>query len=350
MAPSAMRRGGPALNVSLTIIVLTPLTTFFARVRACAEPRRQAYEFVGVFLIVMPGPAWGRHKRAMTFRALLPCVGLIAFGATSARAQSLTPNLFNPVQNGFVAPQDLPLRRTINQTVSQTIDKTGEDADAREASRQGRTRAFPHRQHSDLRPARRQWCGGFRIRLAQPHAQETETLSRTGEAETVARSRQPRAARPAGDADRCAAAAVDSAVRDCQQDAAGAGDGRHRRGPAAAQAPEGRRRSVRRGRRLRRQLSRQVGDRTQRRLRHQSRPVTRAERIAVLCGRAGIPRRLRLGPPRVDRRSAGIVHRLWRHPSVDDRWWGLAGADQCQPAGFHRPYRWPPSMSPTIPA
>jgi hypothetical protein len=78
----------------------------------------------------MPGPAWGRHKRAMTFRALLPCLeltlGLIAFDATSARAQSLTPDLFRPVQDGFIAPQDLPLRRTAGQT----IDKTGEDADA----------------------------------------------------------------------------------------------------------------------------------------------------------------------------------------------------------------------------
>jgi hypothetical protein len=67
----------------------------------------------------------------MTFRALLPCLeltlGLIVFEATSARAQSLTPDLFRPVQDGFVAPQDLPLRRT---TSSQTVDKTGEDADA----------------------------------------------------------------------------------------------------------------------------------------------------------------------------------------------------------------------------
>jgi hypothetical protein len=66
----------------------------------------------------------------MSFRALLPCleltVGFIAFGAISARAQSFTPDLFNPVQDGFVAPQDLPLRRTSNQT----IDKTGDDANA----------------------------------------------------------------------------------------------------------------------------------------------------------------------------------------------------------------------------
>ena len=37
------------------------------------------------------------------------------------------PDLFSPVRDGFVAPQDLPLRRTGSQT-AQTIDKTGDDA------------------------------------------------------------------------------------------------------------------------------------------------------------------------------------------------------------------------------
>ena len=39
---------------------------------------------------------------------------------------------------------------------------------------------------------------------------------------------------------------------------------------------------------------------------------------------------------------SGIVHRLWQHPAADRRWRDLAGADQCRPAGFHRPYRRPP--------
>ena len=82
---------------------------------------------------------------------------------------------------------------------------------------------------------------------------------------------------PRDDRRRRGRAAVDPAIGDRQQDAAAARDGRHGRRPAAAQAPEGRRRSVRRGRRLRRQLPDQVGGRTQRRLRQQSRPAARSE-------------------------------------------------------------------------
>jgi hypothetical protein len=53
----------------------------------------------------------------MTLRASLACLGLInlaaiAFGAAGAQSQSITPDLFRPVQGGFVSPQDLPLRRT----------------------------------------------------------------------------------------------------------------------------------------------------------------------------------------------------------------------------------------------
>jgi hypothetical protein len=53
----------------------------------------------------------------MTLRAFLACLALmnlapIAFDAAGARAQSITPDLFRPVQGGFVSPQDLPLRRT----------------------------------------------------------------------------------------------------------------------------------------------------------------------------------------------------------------------------------------------
>jgi hypothetical protein len=53
----------------------------------------------------------------MTLRAFLACLGLInlapiAFDAAGAQAQSITPDLFRPVQGGFVSPQDLPLRRT----------------------------------------------------------------------------------------------------------------------------------------------------------------------------------------------------------------------------------------------
>jgi hypothetical protein len=60
----------------------------------------------------MSGPAKGREKRGKLFRALLPCLALAALDTTSAQAQTVTPDLFNPVRGGFVSPQDLPLRKT----------------------------------------------------------------------------------------------------------------------------------------------------------------------------------------------------------------------------------------------
>jgi hypothetical protein len=61
----------------------------------------------------------------MTIRALLPCLALIAFDDTLAQAQTLTPDLLRPVRDGFVSPQDSPLRRT---AASDDIgDLTGDD-------------------------------------------------------------------------------------------------------------------------------------------------------------------------------------------------------------------------------
>jgi hypothetical protein len=79
-------------------------------------------------LIVMSGPARDRRRRALVFRALLPCLvlilALIGFDETFAQAQTLTPALLRPVRDGFVSPQDSPLRRTAGQT----DDKTGDAA------------------------------------------------------------------------------------------------------------------------------------------------------------------------------------------------------------------------------
>jgi hypothetical protein len=75
----------------------------------------------------MSGPARGRRRRAITLRALWPCLGpilaLIVFEATFAKAQTLTPDLLRPVRDGFVSPQDSPLRRTADN------DNTGDSAD-----------------------------------------------------------------------------------------------------------------------------------------------------------------------------------------------------------------------------
>src|ERR1019366_5743464 len=75
----------------------------------------------------MSGPARGRRSRVTVLRALLPCLALIAFDETLSQAQTLTPDLLRPVRDGFLLPQDSPLRRT-----GDTLDKTGEAAnDAR---------------------------------------------------------------------------------------------------------------------------------------------------------------------------------------------------------------------------
>ena len=60
----------------------------------------------------MSGPATGRRKRAYALRALLPCLALIALDPRSALAQSLTSDLLRPVRDGFITPQDSPLRKT----------------------------------------------------------------------------------------------------------------------------------------------------------------------------------------------------------------------------------------------
>jgi hypothetical protein len=44
-------------------------------------------------------------------RALLPCLALIAFDKSAARAQTVTPDLFRPVPDGFVSRRDSPLRK-----------------------------------------------------------------------------------------------------------------------------------------------------------------------------------------------------------------------------------------------
>src|SRR6202163_4231449 len=74
---------------------------------------------------MMAGPARGRGRRATLFRALLPCLALIASDETSARAQTVTPDLFSTTRSSQLITPDSPLRRTGNATV----DKTGNAAD-----------------------------------------------------------------------------------------------------------------------------------------------------------------------------------------------------------------------------
>src|SRR6202521_5163149 len=75
----------------------------------------------------MSGPARGRRRRAITLRALWPCLGAIlaltAFDATFVRAQTLAPDLLRPVRDGFVLPQDSALRRTADNNAGDSADE-----------------------------------------------------------------------------------------------------------------------------------------------------------------------------------------------------------------------------------
>jgi hypothetical protein len=90
----------------------------------------------------MSGPARGRRRRVTTFRALLPCLALIACDGTLAQAQTLTPNMLSPERGGFVSPQDLPLRRTGDSTTDPT-DPVGDDGLRRDTPAPSRIGQIP---------------------------------------------------------------------------------------------------------------------------------------------------------------------------------------------------------------
>jgi len=80
----------------------------------------------------MSGPATGRRRRATLLRALLPCLALIALDAPPAQAQTVTSDLFRPERDGFVRPQDSPLRRVADKTSDSTGDPANPDAGLRD--------------------------------------------------------------------------------------------------------------------------------------------------------------------------------------------------------------------------
>jgi hypothetical protein len=122
-AAAARRRGRGGSQRLINHNCFNSINDVFREPRlARAEPGRQAYEFVGVFFIVMSGPARGRHKRVTLLRAALPCLALIACAEAPTQAQTLTPDLLRPVRDGFVLPQDSPLRRTGNDAADKTSD------------------------------------------------------------------------------------------------------------------------------------------------------------------------------------------------------------------------------------
>jgi hypothetical protein len=75
----------------------------------------------------MSGPATGRRKRVIALRALSACLALIALDAPHLHAQTLTFDLLRPVPDGFIAPQNSPLRKTSENLTDKTTDGTGDD-------------------------------------------------------------------------------------------------------------------------------------------------------------------------------------------------------------------------------
>ena len=200
------------------------------------------------------GPATGRRKRVTALRALLPCLALMLLDDGLVHAQTVTPDLFSPGRDAFAPPLDSPLRRTGDN--SDPVKRPGV---RRQTGSLGNSRI------GQIRCCRCQRRFGLRLRFAQSRTQKAKAVSGPSQAETFGRSRQRPARRlPAG---RLSIPPSEAA----NKTPIAAGDGGHGDRPAAAQAAEDRRRSVRRRRRLRRQLPDQVGGRTGRRLRHQSR-------------------------------------------------------------------------------
>jgi hypothetical protein len=58
----------------------------------------------------------------MMFRALLACLALITLNKSPAAAQTVTPDLFRPVRDGFLPPQNSPLRKISDKTSDNATD------------------------------------------------------------------------------------------------------------------------------------------------------------------------------------------------------------------------------------
>ena len=287
----------------------------------------------------MAGPATGRNRRARAFRAALPCLALIALTGTAAHAQTVTPDLFSPTRTSQVTSPDLPLRRTAAeaersaQQIRSCSDNDNEQARRRRGSGRSRRYGLPAASGAV----------GFRLRLAQPQAQEAEILSGAGEAEAAGRSRQPAAA----DRVERAAAAFDPAVGDPPTRRRS-----RRRWPApwwaSRRASASGSTTIRSARSAITPAASWSSPRSNLRGGYDTNPgrTRPAAGIAGLCDRAGTSRGLRLGAPRAGRRSARLLHRLRQHLPADVDGAVSSAPTRYRPAGFHRPCRRPARCHP----
>ena len=223
----------------------------------------------------MTGPARGRRKRAKLLRALLPCLALIALRRGPGAGPNGHPRSVSPgarrlrLAAGFAAaPDQRQHRRRPPIPPIPMTSFAARTARRRRGSARSRPTAFPP-PTAPRAPVSIPSTARARSRNSIP---ASPSRSRR-------RSRQPAPAASRRCRFRTAAMRLSIPPSEtANKTPLAARDGGHGGRPAAAQAAEGRRRSVRRGRRLRRQLSDQVGGRTLRRLRHQSRPPARCPR------------------------------------------------------------------------
>jgi hypothetical protein len=73
------------------------------------------------------GPATGRSRRAIAFRALLPCFALLVLDTSGVQAQTLTSDLFRPGRDGFLTPQDSPLRKVSENGADSLGEAAGDE-------------------------------------------------------------------------------------------------------------------------------------------------------------------------------------------------------------------------------
>ena len=215
----------------------------------------------------MAGPATGRNSRARVFRAALPCLALIALSGTAARAQTVTPDLFSSTRTSQVTSPDSPLRRTAAEANDPLNSPKLQERDRPAPSRIGQ---IPKYGLPAASGAADSGYDSLNRKRKKPkyypgQAKPKPPVGPGSPPPPIASNTRLRLSIPPSES--------------ANKTPHPAGHGGHGGGTAAAQAPPDRRRSVRRGRRLRRQFPDQVRGRSLRRLRHQSRPA-RAQRKA----------------------------------------------------------------------
>ena len=282
----------------------------------------------------MSGPARGLGKRATTLRALLACLALIAFDETLAKAQTLTSDLLRPVRDGFVLPQDLPLRLTSDSSGDKSGDQANDarlrDKDTPAPSRIGRIPTYGLPAASG--------ASGSGFNSLNRTRKKPKLYPGQAKPKPPSRSRQPAA--PVH-FDRTGAA-FNSTVRDRQQGADPARDGRHGRWPADAQAPA---RSI--TTRSVRSAITPAAFSSSRRL--SSAPATTPIQAEPSCrgARRSIRSRRNFSPSPTGSGTRWLPISGARIPATPTpfrrrRRHCVLGADRYEPAGFPRPRRWPP--------